>query len=770
MWCMDPVAGARTAVLVLNWNGRRHLDSCLGSLAALEGSAPGRPGTPRELACRDEVWLVDNGSTDDSLEFVRSRYPSVRILALADNLGFPAAYNEAAARCPAEWLVFLNNDTVVDPGWLSTLHRAAVAHPAAWAFSSLIVSWGGDHIDFAGADTFFTGHAWQRGLGEPLAGRSFAEVPLLFGCAGALMVRRSTFLEVGGFDADYFSFFEDVDLGWRAALLGHDTWLAADAVVRHQQHATWGARPMAHTRFLCERNALLNLLKNLGEDRMGVVVLAAAALTVLRAWASTGALRLAGRASLSTDAVAHLLALADLPPRLDGILTRRLGVQGRRLRTDAELAPRFGDLAHPPTVLGEEYRRPLSHVVASLGFGAGDWGRTWSAELNVSALGAARAVLEACAALTRDNFNADRFLAADCEHDWEHPVDDRAARGVRALADAATRFAAAGPSPESVAALRSVATSLTAGRTPSVSLPPPSPVVSGPARTGPLMVSMVVRTKDRRELLHRALTSLAVQTRAPDEVVVVNDGGADVGDELSRFADRIALITLTFPTGVGRTRAAQAGLEAAAGRFVGFLDDDDELYPDHLEALLATAARTGARVVFGDVECVEHASDGPVRRTIFTGPSDPVRLRFENTIPLIAVLMERDAALAAGGFDPETPFFEDWDLLLRLAQRETFAHSQRVTARYHVAPALGSGGGLTGADRWPALAAVFDRHRDTIRGTDWARFYRHYLEPLRIRLRDVEERLGDLEPQIESFRASRLHRVAAWIRRRLGRS
>jgi GT2 family glycosyltransferase len=766
---MDPVARVRTAVLVLNWNGRRHLDSCLGSLAALDGFEPGAPGVPRDPTIRDEVWLVDNGSGDGSAEHVRGRYPWARVLTLASNLGFPRAYNEAVRQCPADWIVFLNNDTVVAPGWLSALHRAAAVHPEAWALAGRIISWDGERVDFAGADTFFTGHAWQRDLDEPVAGREFADGPLLFGCAGALMVRRPTFLEVGGFDADYFSFFEDVDLGWRAALLGHDTWLAGGAVIRHQQHATWGARPMAHTRYLCERNALLNLLKNLGDGRMGVVVLAAAALAVLRAWASTGALRLAGRASLSTDAIAHLLALADLPGRLDDVLARRRPLQAARRRTDDQLAPLFGDLGNPPTLLGEEYRRPLARLVERLGLGPGNWGHSWPAALNAAALAAAGAVFEACAALTRDNFVTDRFLAAGFEHDWEHPLDARAASGVRALADAAARFAEAGPTPDSVEALRAAAARVALECAPRASVPAPTPVVSGATRTGPLTVSVVVRTRNRPGLLRRALGSLAAQHRLPDEVVVVNDGGADIADELKRVADRLGLVALSFPVAVGRTRAAQAGLEAATGRFVGFLDDDDELLPTHLEALLATADRTGARVVCGDVECLEWSNDGPVRRTVLGGAPDPVRLRFENTVPLIGLLVERDAALAAGGFAPDMPYFEDWDLLLRLAARETIARCPQVTARYHVAPARGSGSGMTGADRWPALAAVFERHRDAIRGTDWARFYRHYLEPLRIRLRDAEERLADLERQTESIRGSRLHRLAEWIRRRLGR-
>src|SRR5690348_14776640 len=102
---------ADLAVLVLNWNGRRWLEGCLGAVLADGGAG--------------EVWVVDNGSRDGSVELVRERFPEVRVLELGRNLGFGAAYNRAIAACGAEWVVLLNNDTRVQAGWLDGLCRDA---------------------------------------------------------------------------------------------------------------------------------------------------------------------------------------------------------------------------------------------------------------------------------------------------------------------------------------------------------------------------------------------------------------------------------------------------------------------------------------------------------------------------------------------------------------------------------------------------------------------------------------------------------------------
>src|SRR5512136_73785 len=361
-------APARTTVLVLNYNGREHLDECLGSLGAQDVFIPGWPGQPRDEAARDEVWLIDNASTDGSIGHVTERFPWVRAVEGEANLGFSRAYNRAAAMCGSEYVVFLNNDTRVGPDFLTSLHRARAAHPEARAVAARIMSWDGTRIDFAGADTFFSGHSSQRGFGEEAGTREFAEAPLLFGCACGLMFDRETFIGIGGFDPDYFSFLEDVDLGWRATLLGHPTWFAPAAVVRHKRHGSWAEEPPALVRYLTERNALFTVFKNYDQERIGVMLLTSAALTFLRAWSSSDSLRNLGRPFVSTGAIAHLLALADLSGFVPSLRQRRKRIQSDRRRTDQEILPLFGAFASPPMALeGEEYRSRLRALLSTAG-------------------------------------------------------------------------------------------------------------------------------------------------------------------------------------------------------------------------------------------------------------------------------------------------------------------------------------------------------------------------------------------------------------------
>ena len=341
----------RTSVLVLNWNGRQHLDACLESVGALDVFAPGAPGLPRDPGLVDEVVLVDNGSTDGSAARARRRFPWVRVLENGTNLGFALGYDAAVPLVDGEWVALLNSDTRVLPGWLSALHAAAARHPGCGAVASRVLSWDGTRVDFVGADTFFTGHAWQRGLGAPAGEEEPPERELLFGCAAALLVRREAFARHGGFDPDYFAFFEDVDLGWRMSLAGEATWLAPGAVVRHKLHGTFGSRPRARVRFLCERNALATAFKTFAEERAGVLLLAAAALTFLRGWASSASSRPEARAWLTTDALDDCAQVfrVDGQGRHRPQLLRRVPLQPARDRAGLEHQPcadnRTGDAA-----------------------------------------------------------------------------------------------------------------------------------------------------------------------------------------------------------------------------------------------------------------------------------------------------------------------------------------------------------------------------------------------------------------------------------------
>ena len=215
---------------------------------------------------------------------------------------------------------------------------------------------------------------------------------------------------------------------------------------------------------------------------------------------------------------------------------------------------------------------------------------------------------------------------------------------------------------------------------------------------GPL-VSVVVRTKDRPSLLRQALESLAEGTYRRVEVVLVNDGGAppEVPESYPFPVRRV-----DFPDNRGRAAAANAGVAAAGGEWIAFLDDDDLAAPEHLAALTAAAAGAGVRAVYGDAAVVtlELAVDDEPgapggwreveRRLPYSRDFDPDLLLVDNYVPFNTVLVERalvaevaaEAGAGEGPFDPALPIFEDWDFLLRLARRAPLHHVRRATCEY----------------------------------------------------------------------------------------
>ncbi len=219
----------------------------------------------------------------------------------------------------------------------------------------------------------------------------------------------------------------------------------------------------------------------------------------------------------------------------------------------------------------------------------------------------------------------------------------------------------------------------------------------------PLDVSVLIRTRDRPRLLAEALESVARQTRAPLEVVVVNDGGEPVGHILASFAKRLTVRPVSHPAALGRACAANAGVKVAQGTWIGILDDDDLFLAHHLETL--SNALVGSPAELAHAACRLVRPDG---EEVIGSPADRHGLLLANTIPTCATLVSRAAVLAAGGFDEELPFLEDWDLWIRLAQRQDFVYVDQVTSVYRAGPA--SVGGVMAAERWQAMEKLFAKH------------------------------------------------------------
>lgn len=261
------------SIVILNYNSQAHLADNLASLFAL--TYP-----PEQI----EILLVDNASHDNSVAWVADHYPTVRHVANGANLGFAAGNNAGVMAASHNWVVILNPDIRVTPDWLTELIRPTQESAEIVCVASQMLSWDGQQIDFADAAINFMGWGCQPNYGHRRPGWFNTNKPLLFASGGAMLVRRDIFLAAGGFDPDFFAYFEDVDLGWRLWLLGQRVHLAARAVVYHRHHGSWGDVPNPRRWLLSERNTLLTVLKNYGTDSLTQVLPAVLLLMAQRAY------------------------------------------------------------------------------------------------------------------------------------------------------------------------------------------------------------------------------------------------------------------------------------------------------------------------------------------------------------------------------------------------------------------------------------------------------------------------------------------------------
>jgi len=211
--------------------------------------------------------LVDNGSTDGSVEYVQMHFPEVTIVALPRNLGFCAANNLAIKQAQGDYIALLNNDTEVTSQWLGELKKALDTYgEAGFCASKMLFYNQRDTIDTAGDLFYSCGVGGKRGHGAK-DGERFSRKEYLFGaCAGAAIYRRSMLEEIGLFDEDLSpAYDEDIDLSFRAQLAGYRCLFVPEAVVYHHVASTFRSRP-GRALFLARRNSFDVLIKNMPVD------------------------------------------------------------------------------------------------------------------------------------------------------------------------------------------------------------------------------------------------------------------------------------------------------------------------------------------------------------------------------------------------------------------------------------------------------------------------------------------------------------------------
>lgn len=249
------------SVVILNWNGSAMLQRFLPSVIRYSEEA--------------EIIVADNGSTDHSIDILREKFPSVRILPFRENYGFAEGYNRAIQQIETPYVLLLNDDVEVTPHWLKPLLTFMNHHPEVAACQPKILSETQRELfEYAGACGGFIDH-----LGYPYCrGRIFNHIekdrgqydqvcPIFWATGAALLVRTDVFRKEGGLDKRFFAHMEEIDFCWRLRSRNYGIYCIPQSTV---YHVGGGTLPKSHPRktFLNFRNNLLMLYKNLPEERL----------------------------------------------------------------------------------------------------------------------------------------------------------------------------------------------------------------------------------------------------------------------------------------------------------------------------------------------------------------------------------------------------------------------------------------------------------------------------------------------------------------------
>ena len=325
--------------VIPSWNGLEYLKVVLPSLAA-------------QSFTDTETIVVDNGSTDGSLEYLKQHWPEVSVLVLGENRGFAPAMNEGIAVARGELIALLNNDLELAPNWTQIMVETASTHPEAGMFGGKVLNYyNRTKLDGAGEVMTWFSVAVKRGSGQDDTGQ-FDTAEAVFGPnTSAAVYRRQLMETLDGFDADFFVYLEDTDLHLRAQLAGFTAWYEPTAVAFHMEGSTAKRMPKKMLR-LWHRNRVWLVLKNYPAGKL------------LRhfpklLWANAktfyGAVR---HRELTALAAAWGMAWLDLP----NLIRKRRRVQRHRMVSGTYLEKLISsDFPEPSKFLTWIRRKPRQH-------------------------------------------------------------------------------------------------------------------------------------------------------------------------------------------------------------------------------------------------------------------------------------------------------------------------------------------------------------------------------------------------------------------------
>lgn len=241
----------KTTVIIPNYNGIKFIENCMTALKA-------------DDSCEYRICVVDNGSTDGSREWLEENCPRVQLLALGENTGFCGAVNAGIREAKTPYVILLNNDTEVVPGFVRGLESCMEKHPKAFSVSAKMLDlYHPELLDGAGDLYCALGWAFARGKGKPAATNYTKECEIFSACGGAAIYRRELVEQLGYFDEAHFAYLEDCDLGFRAQIHGYRNYYTPESEVLHAGSGASGSRYNEFKVRLSSRNSIYLIYKNM---------------------------------------------------------------------------------------------------------------------------------------------------------------------------------------------------------------------------------------------------------------------------------------------------------------------------------------------------------------------------------------------------------------------------------------------------------------------------------------------------------------------------
>ena len=241
----------KVSIVIPNWNGKKFLEGCLGSL---------KEQTYKNL----ETYIVDNGSKDGSVDYIKTNFPAVKLVCFDKNTGFAPAVNAGIRACSGDYIALINNDTIVDPRFIEFLAKALDENEELGSVGCKMLGYDNPEILDGVGDGYRRGGLPGRiAHGEKDIGLFDKPRYILGACGGAAMYRRALFDDIGLFDDDYFAYLEDVDMALRAQSAGYKCLYVPEAIIYHLGCGTTGSGYSPLVVSLSAQNNLNTIVKNI---------------------------------------------------------------------------------------------------------------------------------------------------------------------------------------------------------------------------------------------------------------------------------------------------------------------------------------------------------------------------------------------------------------------------------------------------------------------------------------------------------------------------